>query len=57
MRDFRNGQDKLMFEGASGFADLTIVSQGAHTIVSFGAIDALLKRTDADELDQSDFIF
>ncbi len=57
VRDFRNGQDKLMFEGASGFADLTIVSQGAHTIVSFGAIDALLKRTDADELDQSDFIF
>lgn len=57
VRDFRNGQDKLMFVGAESFADLTIVSQGAHTVVSFGAIDALIRKTDVAELDQNDFIF
>lgn len=57
VRDFRNGQDKLMFKGASSFADLTITSQGAHVVVSFGAIDALLRKTSEAELDQSDFIF
>ena len=57
VRDFRNGQDKLMFEGASSFADITITSQGAHVVVSFGAIDAMLRKTSAAELDQGDFIF
>ena len=57
VRDFRNGQDKLMFEGASSFADLSFKSQGAHTIVSFGSIDALIRQTSRSELDQSDFVF
>ena len=57
VRDFRNGQDKLMFEGASSLADLKFVSQGSHTIVSFGAIDALLRGTSIEEFNQSDFIF
>ncbi len=57
VRDFRNGQDKLMFEGASSLADLKFVSQGSHTIVSFGTIDALLRGTSIEEFDQSDFIF
>ena len=57
VRDFRNGQDKLMFEGSTSFADLTFTSKGAHTVVSFGAIDAFIRGASEAELDQSDFIF
>ncbi len=57
VRDFRNGQDALMFEGATGFADLTFTSQGARTIVSFEAIDAFMRGASEAELDQSGFVF
>ncbi len=57
VRDFRSGEDKLMFVGAEGFADLSIVSQGARTIVSYGEIEAVLRGTSDTDLDQNDFVF
>ena len=57
VRDFGTGADQLVFDADAGFDDLVLKQQGAHTLVTLGDMQVLLRGVDADTLVEGDFLF
>jgi Ca2+-binding RTX toxin-like protein len=60
VRDWQDGRDKIEIgRGANAFAKLDIDQNGKHALIEYGKRGDVIKllKTDADDLDASDFIF